>query len=162
VAGYLTKPTWIKAIINKQFVSWPGLTVEAVQIFYPESEETHKGHGWKTRSGLRPTKKKQVRDKEEKEFTGPCSTVKCGEVHIRITCLLKEATGKLSTNQTGQFPKKSQQGYEYIMTLYEYNSNTILVEPMKNRTSGKNDKGICEIDNLINQCRHHPKAPRIR
>jgi hypothetical protein len=74
-AGYPTEPTWIKAIKNKQFASWPGLTVEAVQIYYPELEETHKGHGRKKRSGLRSTKKKQVRDKEEKEFMGPRPTV---------------------------------------------------------------------------------------
>ena len=92
VAGYPTEPTCIKAITNKQFASWPGLTVEAVRIYYPELEETHKGHGRRTRIGLRWTKKKQVRDKEEKEFTGPRLTVKSGEVHICITCVLKEAT----------------------------------------------------------------------
>ncbi len=111
--------------------------MEAVQIYYPESEETHKGHDWKTRSGLRSMKKKQVRDKQEKEFTVSRPTVKSGEVLICIICVLKEATSKLSTDQSGQIPKKSQQGYEYIMMLYEYDSNAILVEPMKNRTSGK-------------------------
>ncbi len=69
VAGYPTEPTWIKAIKNKQLASWPGLTVEAVQIYYPELEETHKGHGQKTWSGLQSTKQKQVRDKEKIEFT---------------------------------------------------------------------------------------------
>jgi hypothetical protein len=111
--------------------------VAAVRIYYPELEETHKGHGRKTWSGLQLMKKKQVREEEEKEFMGPRPTVKSGEVHIRITCILEEATGKLSTNQTRQFPKKSQRGYEFIMMLYEYNSNAILVEPMKIRTSGK-------------------------
>ncbi len=118
VAGYPIKLTWTKAMKNKQFASWPGLTVEAVQKYYPELEETHKGHGWKTQSGLQLTRKKQVREEEEEEFTGPRPTVKSREVHICITCILKEATGKLSTDQTGQFPKISQQGYEYIMTLY--------------------------------------------
>jgi hypothetical protein len=69
--GYPTQPTWLKAIINRQFSSWPGLTAEAVWKHYSESEETHKGHGMKTRSGLRSTKKKQIRAEEEEEFTGP-------------------------------------------------------------------------------------------
>jgi hypothetical protein len=51
-AGYPTQPTWLKAIMNKQFSSWPGLTAEAVQKHYLESEETHKGHGRNMQSGL--------------------------------------------------------------------------------------------------------------
>jgi hypothetical protein len=51
-AGFPTKPTWIKAIKNKQFASWPGLTTKAAAKHYPESEETLKGHGHKIRSGL--------------------------------------------------------------------------------------------------------------
>ncbi len=55
-AGFPTKPTWLKAITNKQFASWSGLTADAVIKHFPELEETHKGHGRKTRSGLRSTK----------------------------------------------------------------------------------------------------------
>jgi hypothetical protein len=54
--GFPTKPTWFKAIRNKQFASWLGLTVDAVKRRYPDSEETPKGHGRKTPSGLRSTK----------------------------------------------------------------------------------------------------------
>ncbi len=55
-AGFPTKPTWLKAIKNKQFASWPGLTAEAVRSHFPDSDETHKGHGRRTPSGLRSTK----------------------------------------------------------------------------------------------------------
>jgi hypothetical protein len=54
--GFPTKPTWIKAIKNKQFASWPGLTIKAVTKHFPKSEETLKGHGQKIKSGLRSTK----------------------------------------------------------------------------------------------------------
>ena len=47
-AGFPSKPTWVKAIRNKQFASWPGLTVDAVKHHYPDSKETPKGHGRKT------------------------------------------------------------------------------------------------------------------
>jgi len=56
-AGFPTKPTWVTAIKNCQFASWPGLTAKAATKHFPESEETAKGHGRKTRSGLRSTKK---------------------------------------------------------------------------------------------------------
>jgi hypothetical protein len=111
--------------------------VDAARKYFPESDETHKGHGRKTRSGLRSTKKATQQESEEDNFIVPRPTLKSGEVHVRITNVLEEATGKLSTHQTGRFPKKSQRGYKYIMTLYESDSNAILVKPMKNRTSGK-------------------------
>jgi hypothetical protein len=56
--GFPTKPTWIAAIKNKQFASWPGLTAKAVAKHYPESKESMKGHGQKGRSSLRSTKPK--------------------------------------------------------------------------------------------------------
>ncbi len=37
------------------------------------------------------------------------------------------------SNQTGQFPTRSQWGNKYIMVMVEINSNAILVEPMKSR-----------------------------
>jgi hypothetical protein len=51
-AGFPTKPTWLKAIKNKQFVSWPGLMANLIINHFPESEKTHKGHRRKTCSGL--------------------------------------------------------------------------------------------------------------
>ncbi len=35
------------------------------------------------------------------------------------------------SDQTGQFPMRSQQGNKYIMVMVEIDSNAILVEPMK-------------------------------
>ena len=37
-------------------------------------------------------------------------------------------------NQTGQFPIRSKQGNKYIMIMVEIERNTLLVEPLKNRT----------------------------
>ncbi len=65
VADFPTKPAWLKTIKNKQYASWPGLTWEAVNKHFPESEETLKGHGQKTRSGLRSTKTSTQNDDDE-------------------------------------------------------------------------------------------------
>jgi len=51
-AGFPTKPTWLTAIKNKQFTAWSGLSLDAARKHFPDSEETHKGHGRKTPSGL--------------------------------------------------------------------------------------------------------------
>jgi hypothetical protein len=42
--------------------------------------------------------------------------------------------GKVYGDLTGRFPIKSSRCHQYMLTLYEYDSNTISTEPMKNRT----------------------------
>jgi hypothetical protein len=51
--------TWIKAINNQQFASWPGLTADAVRKYLPDSTTTAKGHLKKTLAGVRSTRPKQ-------------------------------------------------------------------------------------------------------
>ena len=49
----------------------------------------------------------------------------------------KEMQRKMYSDQTGIFPVTSYRGMQYIMVLYDLDSNAILVEPMRNRTSGE-------------------------
>ena len=145
-AGFPTKPTWLAAIKNKQFAAWPGLSLDAVRKHFPDSEETHKGHGRRTPSGLRSTKPTTPAplnvddevfgfDAGATEPARPRSKEKA--IFYRVLDLADEATMKIWTDQTGRFPKKSQRGNQYIMVLTESDSDVILVEPMKNRTSGE-------------------------
>ena len=46
---------------------------------------------------------------------------------------LDEPTGKIYTDQTGKFPCTSAGGHNYIMVLYDYESNAILMEPVRDR-----------------------------
>ena len=55
-AGFPTKPTWIKAIKNGHYKSWPGLDKTMAARCFLESVETWRGHGHKIKSGLRLTK----------------------------------------------------------------------------------------------------------
>ena len=52
--------TWVKAIANSQYSSWPGLTIEAIEWHFPESLETQKGHMGKQQAGIRSTKKQML------------------------------------------------------------------------------------------------------
>ena len=49
--------------------------------------------------------------------------------------LIIKLNGIISTNQTGQFPIVSQEGNQYTMVLYNYDSNAILTEGCKERTA---------------------------
>jgi hypothetical protein len=43
--------------------------------------------------------------------------------------------GQIYTDQTGIFPVVSSKGNKYIMILYDYDSNAILAQPIKDRTA---------------------------
>ena len=45
--------------------------------------------------------------------------------------------GDIATDQTGAFPHKSSSGNQYIMVLYAYDPNAMLVAPLKNRTGAE-------------------------
>ncbi len=145
-AGFPTKPTWLTAIKNKHFTSWPGLTLDTARMHFPNSEELHKGHGRKTPSGLCSTKTKQgplfddcddaLGDKQEAQLP-LCPVKKEKTISYRVLDLADEATQKIWSDQPGRFPKKSSKGNQYIMVLTESNSDIILVEAMKNRSSGE-------------------------
>ena len=64
-AGFPAKPTWLAAIKNGHYNTWPGLDAATVARYFPESQEMWKGHGKKIKSGLRSTK--SLVEKEEDE-----------------------------------------------------------------------------------------------
>jgi hypothetical protein len=117
--------------------------VDAVKCHYPDFEETPKGHGRKTPSGLRSTKQ-TTPTLDDSDNTGdshtstlPHPTKKERTIFICVLDMEDKATQKIVTNQPGCFPKKLNRGSQYIMVLTEINSDAILIELMKNRTAGK-------------------------
>jgi len=70
-AGFPTKDSWLKAIKNGNYMTWPGITAESVNRHFPESIETQKGHMKKQRQNVRSTKQKIIIDKasEDGELT---------------------------------------------------------------------------------------------
>ena len=138
-AGFPTKTTWLKAIKAKYYATWPGLTEFAVRKYFPESEETQRGHMRQRRSNIRKTNRK-VRF----VMTGPETDVSAIDDSIRelqrkkydIMIKVYNCTDSVYTDQTGQFPVTSSRRNKYIMVLCEIDGNQILVEPMTNRTEG--------------------------
>lgn len=52
-----TTSTWVKAIKNNNFLSWPGLTPTLVEKYLPTTIATVQGHQHKQRQNLQSTKK---------------------------------------------------------------------------------------------------------
>ncbi len=58
-------------------------------------------------------------------------------IYFKVYNAEEEAVQTIHSDQTGQFPKKSSRGNQYIMVLCNIDSNAILVAAMKYCTSGK-------------------------
>jgi hypothetical protein len=96
-----------------------------------------KGHGRKTKCRLRSTKTpaKSDNDNDNIETASihlPHPPTKQKELVLTIFDLSNKAQRLMYTDQTRKFPKKSSTGNQYIMVLIKIDSNTILVEAMKN------------------------------
>jgi hypothetical protein len=55
-AGFPTKASWLKAICKGNYLSWPLINVKKYAKYFPESEETQKGHMHSQRQGVCSTR----------------------------------------------------------------------------------------------------------
>jgi hypothetical protein len=131
--GFPTEDTWYKAVKAGNFITWPGLTPEAVRKHFPESDETQQGHMKKQHQGVRSTRTKPAENKDVPiNPEARTRSRKMKDVYIKIHNFSKTA----HTDQTRRYPATSSRGNQYIMVLVEVNGNYINAEPMKNKTEG--------------------------
>jgi hypothetical protein len=131
VCGYPVKSTWLKAIKAGNYMGWPMLTECNVHKYYPKTTKTAKGHLNQTRKNVRSTKVKST--PLETCNTSHLHGKKVHDVYTQMFMVRKT----MISDQTGQFPIQSLCGNKYIMVMVEIDSNTILVEPMKNCKDAK-------------------------
>ena len=97
VAAFSPVPvTWIKAIQNGNFTSWPGLTAKAVAKHLPKSIATSKGHLDQKLNNIRSTQPKEpeLPEPEVEQLDQP--------THLLFASI--EPIGRVYTDQTGRFP----------------------------------------------------------
>ena len=135
------------AIKNNFLSTWPGLTEQLVLKFLPKSEATAKGH---IRQSFKGKHSMQPRE--------PSETPRQNRTRTHIFYLQAiDLAGKIYTDQTGRFPVTSSRGFKYIVVAYNYNSNTIHAEPMKNRSGQELLKVYTTILKLLSECGLTPK-----
>jgi hypothetical protein len=64
---------------------------------------------------------------------------------VFLTIVKATALRKLHSDQTGKFPVQSSRGHNYVMVLYECNSNAILSTPLKSGAAGELMKAWTEL-----------------
>ena len=66
-----------------------------------------------------------------------------------MTNVINVPKGKTFSDQTGKFPCYSSRGYKYIFIMYDYDSNTILSEPIKNRSESELIRVFTKLHNFL-------------
>ncbi len=102
VAGFPTKPTWVQAIKNQQFASWPGLTFDVINCHFPDSEETSIEHGCKAPSRLWSTEiSLRTPIPSESNISKSCPIIKNNAIFTNFYDAHDKSTLKNYTDQTG-------------------------------------------------------------
>ena len=117
--------TITRAIRNGYLKLWPGLTITNITKRIQYNDATMKGHRDRVQKKIRSTKKDLGEDNIEQE------------IKRHWACATVEPSEKIYTDQTGAFPTISSKGFRYVFILYHYDTNSILAEPIWNRTGGE-------------------------
>jgi hypothetical protein len=145
------KDTWLSDIEAGNFDGWPALSPDKVRRHLHKSDATVKGH---MNHQYHNTRSTQREDPSEGPNAAPEDIGKTDFVYATIV-----DAGQIHSDLTGQFPTTFSKGHKYVLVLYDYNTNNILTEPMKNR----GDKEIVRAYNkLIQQLIDHGFKPRLQ
>ena len=109
-----TTDTFIKAIKNNHFITWPGLTQQLIQKHLPPSIDTAKGHIKQEFKGLQSTKASVLPNSLTTIDFFPVSDVPNVRTHnVVFATLWIRAPDFASLDLTGRFPYS--RGNEYMM-----------------------------------------------
>jgi hypothetical protein len=131
--------TFLRAIPHGHFDSWPGLIASLVTKHLPKSLATGKGHLRMEQKNLQSTK--PITSTHLPLTTSldvsPSQEQNNVRTHVVFATILPATKLRKSySDQTGKFPVQSSRGYNYIMILYDYDSNAILSKPLKTYQAG--------------------------
>ena len=142
------KSTWLKALENENFPTWPGLTIERVRRFYPDSVATAKGHLDQEQQHLRSTKPTVIplHESEQAAIIADSFPAQDGidPTHQHMCMIMDfQPSSKAYFDLTGKFPYKSSRGNQYIMVFYNYDANYINAIAVKTRQAAELKNAFC-------------------
>ena len=140
----------LKTALDRGYLpDFPGLTSATLTKYPPQSITMIKGHMDQSRKNQCSTKPKlrtamepatTISDPDSPYDSAdafPHSEPKNTRTHHCYAAVVEPnpVTGQIHSDQTGRFVVASSTGNNYLLVVYDYDSNGILVEPMKNRTA---------------------------
>ena len=158
-----TTSTWKKAIKNGNFITWPGIDDLSINAHLEDSVDSAKGHLDQERKNLQSTRIKLETDEtdvtdetDEDYFPLPdMPNVKTFEACAMLTPFTAKNTAY--HDLTGRFPHRSSRGNEYLIVVYDHDSNSILMIAIKNKTGAEIKRGWTSIHERLARGGNQPK-----
>jgi hypothetical protein len=135
--------TWKTAIQNGNFITWPGLSSLSLDKNLPKSLAPAQGHLDQERKSRKNIQSTQV------QVTPDSSTSDASELadffplpnspNYSMCVSIKPFVPKRRAyhDLTGRLPHQSSQGNEYLLIVYDYDSNSILSCALKDKSAGE-------------------------
>jgi hypothetical protein len=129
--------TLYKALLHQGFLPpFPGLDLKSFVKYTPTSKATIKGHLDTTQKNQKSTKDTTPTTfdpilQELLEDAFPPAPFD-GEQTNMVCATFQEIRGAVHSDLTSRFPIPSRSGNHYILTVYCYDANAILMEPIQN------------------------------
>jgi hypothetical protein len=121
--------------LDKNFITnFPGLTPRSLRRYPPQSPAMVKGHLDQLRKNQKSTKPTQLPPEPSEPDDEPFPESANAKSHHCYTAII-EPTGQIYTDQTGKFIVPSSTGNNYLLVLYDYDTNSIWAEPFKTRAA---------------------------
>ena len=140
-AGFPATSTWLRAINDGFYQSWPGLTVQRVKRYLGKSEESTYGHLHLIRQGIRSTTKHLNRQDIRYTTKPPRSRIHKVEFNTIAASDLKNMIG---SDLAGRYPLTSTRGNKYILIMYDHDANYTYATPIKSREAAEIKRGFKE------------------
>ncbi len=142
-AGFPPKATWLKAVRQSNYSTWPLIIVKNVAKYFPELEEIQMGHMQGQRQGVQSTcpidAPVAINKANLPDTTAPV-TNPLPSAHIvahKVLIWIIDLKDTLYTDQTGRFPFVSSLGNRYIIILHHMDSNSSWSKALKNKSKGE-------------------------
>jgi hypothetical protein len=139
----------------------PGLTVALLRKYSPNLEATAMGHMDNIKKNVRSTKKVRFQATQEDE-TGVFPPPQADNTRSNM-CFLASTEPKhiVYSDQTGRLPHPSNTGNNYIMLVYDHDSNAILLRAYKNKTAPVLTATMKEIYTVLSKGGCKPQFHRL-
>ena len=118
------------------------------------------GHLDAQRKNTQSTKKHREREQDDDSDhfpTQPKDTTRTHACYVATT----EPKQIVYSDQTGRLPHPSSNGNNYLVVAYDYDSNSILLRPIKNRSAGQLTEAIADIHRTLARGGCKPKFHRL-
>ena len=145
-----TNNTLLNFLRKNNLSTWPFFTENSIAKFLLDSIPTALGHQDQTQKNAHSTQQSTYKTQDNK--------------YINVYAAIEHPdmpTEKIHSDQTGQFTIQSSSRNKYIMVIYAYDTNAILIEPLSDRSKESIMQDYPKIIQHLTKIGFKPRLQRL-